>query len=232
MEKLIYVLDDEPDILTLVSLHLQQSGFKTEAFETPSALFQALEKKFPALLVLDLMLPQMDGLEICKRIRKEYQEKKLPIIMLTAKGEEFDKVLGLELGADDYMTKPFSPKELIARVKAILRRVESSNAEAPQVSGGIIRIGSLSLDEGRFEAKLNEKILPLTSTEFRLLLILAKRPGWVFSRQQLLDQLWGREKIVIDRTIDVHIRHLREKLGDSASLIKNIRGAGYKIETE
>jgi two-component system phosphate regulon response regulator PhoB/two-component system alkaline phosphatase synthesis response regulator PhoP len=171
------------------------------------------------------MLPDADGLEICKDLKKKDQYSSIPIIMLTAKGEEMDKILGLELGADDYVTKPFSPKELVARVKAVLRRQKKEEEPAKLEVGDI-----LTIHPEKHEVYVGKKKIDLTSTEFRILYFLSSRRGWVFTRDQILDYLWGQEKAVVDRTIDVHIKHLREKLGKASHFIKNIRGVGYKLE--
>jgi DNA-binding response OmpR family regulator len=224
MGKMIAVVDDEPDILELVSIHLKKANFTVETFQEAEPFFKFLNKTTPDLLVLDLMLPDSDGMDICRYMKKKEQFSSIPIIMLTAKTDETDKILGLEMGADDYVTKPFSPKELVARVKAVLRRKERIEEEK-------IEIGKiLEILPKKFEIRVEGKKIDLTTTEFRILKILATRAGWVFSREQLLDELWGHDKVVIDRTIDVHIKHLREKLGSAANLIKNVRGLGYKIE--
>lgn len=184
-----------------------------------------LRNSRPDLIVLDLMLPDMDGLEICKYLKRQDLLSSIPVIMLTAKGEEIDKILGLELGADDYVTKPFSPKELIARIRAVLRRNLGTSSTGVLTAGGI-----LSVDRDRHEVMVRSRRIELTTTEFRILRLLLSKKGWVFSREKILDYLWGHEKAVVDRTVDVHIKHLREKLGEAASLIKNIRGVGYKLE--
>jgi len=171
------------------------------------------------------MLPDMDGIEICKKIRAIPSSSSLPIIMLTARSEETDKILGLELGADDYVTKPFSPKELVARVKAVLRR-QLKPDKSERISVG----KALEIDLKKYEVVLCGKKIDLTITEFKILELLSSKKGWVFTRDKILDHLWGDEKAVIDRTVDVHIRHLREKLGKESSLIKNVRGVGYKLE--
>jgi len=226
-KRVIAVIDDEPDILELIGLHLSRAGFAVKPFAAAKPLLHYLSKQLPDLLVLDLMLPDGDGLEICKSLKKEARTKALPILILTAKGEKADIVLGLEFGADDYLVKPFSPAELVARVKAILRRT----TKPVPAEGELMHIGStLSIDLARHAALVNGQPAPLTSTEFSILLILSRNPGWVFSRERILDALWGDEKDVIDRTVDVHIKHLREKLGPAGSLIQNIRGVGYKIE--
>lgn len=225
MNKLIAIIDDEPDIVELVSLHLKKTGFKVEGFLDASSLFEFMKKEIPDLIILDLMLPDADGFEICKYLKKKDEFSAVPIIMLTAKGEETDKILGLELGADDYITKPFSPKELVARIKAVLRR------HSPKEVAQFVEIGRiLKIHPEKHEVYAGGKKVILTSTEFKILHLLASKKGWVFTRDQILDYLWGEEKAVVDRTVDVHIRHLRDKLGKAAGLIKNIRGVGYKLE--
>ncbi len=224
MPPLIAALDDEPDILELLRVTLEKAGCRFEGFQNADELYVFLESERPSLLLLDLMLPGKDGLEVCRHIRKSDDLAGIPIIMLTAKGDESDKVVGLELGADDYVTKPFSVKELVARIHAVLRRPGAADA------AGRIVAGPLVLDISKFEAAVDGVKVDLTATEFKILHLLASRQGRVFSRDQILDFLWGQEKAVIDRTIDVHIRNLREKLGGAASLIKNIRGVGYKLE--
>ena len=225
MKKLIAIVEDEPDISELISINLEKNGFVTKCFDNGKMLFSYLEKRTPSLLILDLMLPDMDGIEICKKIRTNSSSSALPIIMLTARSEETDKILGLELGADDYVTKPFSPKELVARVKAVLRRQLTLDKSK------IIKVGNnLEINVEKYEVVMSGKKIDLTITEFKILEILASKKGWVFTRDKILDHLWGDEKAVIDRTVDVHIRHLREKLGKASSMIKNIRGVGYKLE--
>jgi len=226
MNELIAIVDDEPDIVELIALHLKKNRFRVREFLDAESFYRAIRSETPDLIVLDLMLPDADGFEICKYVRKQTNLSSIPIIMLTARSEEADKVLGLELGADDYVTKPFSPGELVARVKAVLRR-----REPPREAVERIEIeGVLSLDLQRHEVSVRGEKVELTSTEFRILQLLASKKGWVFSRDKILDFLWGNEKTVVDRTVDVHIKHLREKLGAAAKLIKNIRGVGYKLE--
>jgi len=206
MNELIAVIDDEPDILELVSLHLTKSGFKVKEFLNAESFFKFLSSKIPDLIILDLMLPDADGIEICKYLKSNEDFRSIPIIMLTARATEIDKVLGLELGADDYVTKPFSPRELVARVKAVLRRKEDTSKK--------VKIGDvLLIDLNKYEVFVENKKIDLTSTEFRILKILACKKGWVFTRDQILNHLWGYDKVVLDRTIDVHIKNLREKLG-------------------
>lgn len=226
-QNLVFVVDDEPDILKLISINLEKSGYQIETFTEGQPMLDRLERKIPQLIILDLMLPDIDGMEVCKIIKKDSDTANIPIIMVTAKGEEVDIVLGLEFGADDYIPKPFSPRELVARVKAVLRRTDVSKPlEAQKISIA----GTIEINPGKFEVLVNEKKIPLTTTEFNILKILAEKPGWVFSREKILDLLWGDEKDVFDRTIDVHIKNLRDKLGEAGQFIKNIRGIGYKLE--
>jgi len=221
----IYIVDDEPDILELVTVHLEQNGFVAKGFLNSREFYQAIEKSKPDLLILDLMLPDEDGLEICKNVKQKDGMSHIPIIILSAKGEESDKVVGLELGADDYVTKPFSPRELIARVKAVLRR-QGEKTESKRLFMG----DDVTIDLKRYEVTIGDEKVNLTPTEFKLLSLMSAKKGMVFSREQILDYLWGSEKAVIDRTVDMHVKNLRKKLGDSARYIKNVRGIGYKIE--
>jgi len=224
--KLIAIIDDEPDILELVSLSMEKAGYDTIKFDNGADLLAALPQKLPDLLILDLMLPDMDGFDICKEIRKNDNFANLPIIMLTAKNDVTDRILGLEFGADDYVVKPFSPRELAARVKAVLRR----NTKKVEETKSIKVDHEMLIDLQKYNVTRNGVDLNLTSTEYKILKLLATRPGWVYSRNQMLDYLWGNDKIVIDRTIDVHVRNLRSKLGESGNKIKNVRGVGYKLE--
>jgi len=225
LKERIAIVDDEPDILELVDLHLKKAGFRTDGFLNAENFLKFIKIEHPDLIILDLMLPDADGLEICKELKKQAEYSSIPIIMLTAKGDETDKILGLELGADDYVTKPFSPKELVARVKAVLRR-QQKREELPRIEIG----GLLEILPEKHEVYVEGSKVELTSTEFRILQLLSSKKGWVFTRDQILDYLWGQEKAVVDRTVDVHIKHLREKLGKASPLIKNIRGVGYKLE--
>lgn len=225
MSKSIAIVDDEPDILNLVSLNLKKGGFKTREFSDVDSFYRSLKSDVPDLIILDLMLPDTDGYEVCKYLKKEDAFKDIPIIMLTARAEESERILGLELGADDYVTKPFSPRELVARVKAVLRR-HRPEEETKKISVG----NTLTIDLEKYEVEVAGKRVELTSTEFRILQLFASKKGWVFSREKILQHLWGDDKMVLDRTVDVHIKHLREKLGVAAKFIKNLRGVGYKLE--
>ena len=222
----VAVVDDEPDILDLLDLHLSRAGFTVDRYADGASFLAALKSTVPDLVVLDLMLPDHHGTDLCRRIREDARFTGLPVIMLTALGEETDRVLGLELGADDYVTKPFSPRELVARVRAVLRRSAESRAEGGLVSAG----GRITLDVERYTTTVDGREVDLTPTEFRILRILAEGRGRVYSRARLLEMLWEGEKFVFERTIDVHIRHIREKLGDAAAMIQNVRGVGYKLD--
>jgi DNA-binding response OmpR family regulator len=221
----IAVVDDETDILDLISIHLNRAGFNVMKFENSTTFLNALKTDVPDLVILDLMLPDIHGTEVCRMIRSSDSTAHLPIIMLTAMVDESDKVAGLEMGADDYVSKPFSPRELVARVKAVLRR--NITEETDQ---GIITVNdSMIIDTDRFTVFVNGVKTDLTSTEFKLLQALARGRGRVFPRSRLLDILWQGEKYVTERTIDVHIAHLRSKLGEAGNLIENVRGIGYKL---
>jgi len=224
MAKLVAVVDDEKDIVELICFHLKREGFKVKEFHDGESLVNWIKENHADLIILDLMLPGIDGLEVCRRIKADERLTSIPIIMVTVKGDETDIVVGLEMGADDYIVKPFSPKELIARVKTVLRRMKPSEESV------LIKVGNLLIDKHRFEAKVKDKKIELTPTEFRLLEILARNKKRVFTRNQLLDRLWEGEKTVVDRTIDVHIARLRKKLGDLGNMIKSVPGIGYKME--
>ncbi len=227
MGQYIAVIDDEPDILELVALNLRKSGYRVREFEEVEPFYRSLKTESPDLIILDLMMPDVDGFEVCKYLKNHEPLSLIPIIMLTARTEETDKVLGLELGADDYVTKPFSPRELTARVKAILRRHGRKEEDTKK----IIIENLLVIDLEKYEVEVDGMKVELTPTEFRVLQLLASKRGRIQSRDQILTFLWGEEKYVIDRTIDVHIRHLREKLGRAAPFIRNVRGLGYKLDT-
>ncbi len=226
-DKLIIIVDDDPEMLSSVADCLKHEGFNAKGFPGAEELFDFLEKETPDLVILDVMLPGMNGFEICRKIKKDEKYKGIPIIMLTGMHRETDKVSGLDLGADDYVVKPFSIEELNARIRAILRR---QGKEAPEEK---INIGSiLEIDLKRYQVRLNGAEIELTLAEFKILALLASIKGQVFSREKILEHLWGQEKIVIERTVDVHIRHLREKLGEASRFIKNVRGVGYKIDED
>jgi phosphate regulon transcriptional regulator PhoB len=222
----ILVVEDEADLVELVSYNLKKEGFTMDSASDGEEALSKIRKKNYDLLILDLMLPGIQGMELCRILRNDPMTARLPIIMLTAKGEELDKVLGLEMGADDYMTKPFSPGELAARVKAVLRR---SRAERPS-GEGMLKMGEVEIDRERYAVSVKGKPLKLSATEFKLLLYLAERRGKVFSREQLLDAVWRDEAFVEPRTVDVHIRRLRSQIEEDPAnprYIKTLRGIGY-----
>jgi two-component system, OmpR family, alkaline phosphatase synthesis response regulator PhoP len=221
--ELILLVDDEPSILQLARMYLERENFRVEAAGDGEAALEAVKRLNPQLVVLDVMLPRLDGLEVCRRLRAE--NNPVAIIMLTARDEDIDKILGLELGADDYLTKPFNPRELVARIKAILRRAE----RASQPDAAPIHLPGLTIDPVRREARNADQILDLRTQEFELLLILAGQPGRVFTREQLLQQAWGFDFYGQTRTVDVHIAHLRKKLAASPVTIETITGIGYKL---
>lgn len=225
----ILIIEDEPDIIEFLVYNLEREGFKAlTARDGQLGLKEAVSKQ-PSLILLDLMLPGMSGMEICRMLRQKAETRNIPVIMLTAKGEESDKVLGLELGADDYVTKPFSPKELIARIRAVLRRSAEELGVLPDTPR--IELGPLRIDPDRHEVRVADKLIEMTAAEFRLLQALASRPGRVFTRQQLLEKVTGGDTVVLDRNVDVHIGAIRRKLGRRAEgLISTVRGVGYKFK--
>jgi two-component system phosphate regulon response regulator PhoB len=220
----ILVIDDEKDLIELVRYNLEKEGFDVIAATDGQSGLEVVKKHRPDLVVLDLMMPGLDGLQVCQRLRSDPRAGRIPVIMLTAKATEADRVVGLELGADDYVTKPFSPREVVARVKAVLRRT-SPQQEDRQV----IRAGDLVIDLHGHEVTFRGSRVSLTATEFRILEFLAGRPGRVFSRDEIIDAALGNDNAVFDRTIDVHITAIRRKLGAGAELIETVRGFGYKF---
>jgi len=216
----VLVVDDEPNIADLVDLYLAREGYRVLKVGTGQAGLDAVRDHRPRLVVLDVGLPDIDGLEVCKRLR---QTSQIPVIFLTARDGEVDRVLGLELGGDDYLTKPFSPAELVARVKAVLRRVDGG--PAPEV----VQAGRVAIDTGRREVRVDDGPVEFTTKEFDLLRFLAERPGLALSRQQILDGVWGFDWFGDARTVDVHIAQVRKKLGDAAT-ITTVRGVGYRLE--
>jgi len=229
MKEKVLIVDDEKDIVKMLDYNLKKEGFRTVlAYEGEEALDLA-KKERPDLIILDLMLPGIDGLEVCKQLKKEEASANTPIIMLTAKTQEADKIVGLELGADDYVTKPFSPGELVARIKALIRRSKAAE-KIPE----IFKIGELSIDLPRVLVKIKDKPVELTAKEFELLKILIKAKGRVLSRDYLLDTIWGFDKAseIETRTVDVHIRTLRKKLKSESKHIVTVKNYGYRFERE
>jgi two-component system phosphate regulon response regulator PhoB len=220
------VVEDEPDIQELVRFNLSQAGFEVDVASDGNTALAKLRDRRPDLVVLDLMLPDYSGTEICREIRNSPELSSLPVIMLTAKTEEVDRVVGFELGADDYVTKPFSARELVLRVRAVLRRGEAG----PEEGGGrIFEKNGLELDVERHRCRMDGQDVPLTAKEFALLESLMSRPGRVMTREQLIDEVWGEQITVTVRTIDTHLKRLREKLGRAGDLIDTVRGVGYRF---
>jgi two-component system alkaline phosphatase synthesis response regulator PhoP len=228
-KKTVLIVEDDEHIQQLVGYNLIKAGFLVEYGDSGEQALEKIKNQTPDLVLLDLMLPGMDGKELCRILRTDCQLTDLPIIMLTAKDEESDIIAGLDLGADDYITKPFSPKVLISRVKAVLRRKAKESAPLAHDSSGVIKIYDLVIDPGRYEVKIAEESISLTPTEFGILKLLAKRPGWVFSRQQIIDAVRGYDYLVTPRTIDVQMFSLRKKLGDTGKKIETVRGIGYRF---
>ncbi len=229
-KKKILVVDDEPDIVELVSYNLKKEGFEASSASDGEEALARIKKGNFDFLILDLMLPGIQGMELCRILRNDPKTKNLPIIMLTAKGEEVDRILGIETGADDYISKPFSPRELVARVKAVLRRTAEKPSEEK-----IIRIGRLVINKETYSVSKGDTPLTLSSTEFKLLLYLAERRGKIFNREQLLDAVWKDEAFVEPRTVDVHIRRLRTQIEDDPSnpkYVKTRRGIGYYVDAD
>ncbi len=220
----ILVVDDEPDLLELVRFNLTAAGFRVDLATSGRAALAALRRSPPDLLLLDLMLPDIPGTELCRRVRSAPELAELPVIMLTAKAEEVDRIVGLELGADDYVTKPFSPRELALRVKAVLRR-QATERE----SNAPLEHQELRLEPDSYRCWLGQQDIPLTAKEFGLLRALMSRPGRVMTRDRLLSEVWGRDVTVTSRTIDTHLKRLREKLGNAGNLIETVRGVGYRF---
>ena len=226
----ILVVEDDQDIQQLVSYNLIKAGFNVACADTGEEGLDLLDREHFDAIILDLMLPGKSGLEVCRIVRQLKDSKSIPIIMLTAKGEEEDIVAGLESGADDYVTKPFSPKVLIARVQAILRRGMQEQKAESETGSDPISIHSLTIDPGRHEVLCNGQPVQLTTTEFSILLQLATRPGWVFTRQQMIDQARGYDFLITPRAIDVQIFGLRKKLGSMGRYIETVRGVGYRMK--
>jgi two-component system phosphate regulon response regulator PhoB len=221
----ILVAEDEPDMMTLVSSSLKNAGFDVFSAEDGAEALAKSRETPPSLLILDLMLPEMSGLEVCKALKKDTVTASIPIVMLTARAEEVDRIVGFELGADDYVTKPFSPRELVLRVQSVLRRY----AGPDPVASDELKLGEITIHRARCEVRVKNQQIDLTATEFKLLATLMERRGRVQSRDTLLNDVWGYESLIDTRTVDTHIRRLREKLGAAADSIETIRGFGYRM---
>ena len=220
----ILIIEDEQDVIDLLTLHLRKAGgFNVSTATDGASGLRKAREELPALIILDLMLPKMPGLEVCKILKMDSTTRRIPIIMLTAKAEEIDRIVGLEFGADDYVTKPFSPRELILRINAILRRGKGETLEEK------MSIGAITLDPARHHVAVGAKSVRLTSVEFKLLSMLMKRKGRVQARDRLLNEVWGYESLIDTRTVDTHVRRLRKKLGKASAAIETVRGFGYRI---
>jgi two-component system phosphate regulon response regulator PhoB len=217
----ILVVEDESDVADLLTLNFRKAGFRISTAADGASGLQKARDDRPDFIVLDLMLPKMSGLEVCKILKNDTATSHIPILMLTAKAEEIDRIVGLEIGADDYVTKPFSPREILLRIRAILRRGETP--------GESLKAGPISIDAARHEVRVNGKLVHLTSLEFKLLQTLMQRRGRVQNRDRLLNEVWGYEAVIDTRTVDTHVRRLREKLGKAGDAIETVRGFGYRV---
>lgn len=222
----ILIIEDDTDILELVRYNLEKTGYAVECATDGAEGLRACRKRPPSALLLDIMLPSIDGLDICRNLKKDSETKDIPIIIISARGEETDVVVGLELGADDYLVKPFSPRVLLARLKAVLRR---NSREEPGLDA-VVQVHSFKIDPRRHEVTIDGSPAPLTPTEFALLQLLARRPGWVFTRTQIVDGVRGQDYAVTDRAVDVQVVGLRKKLGEAAKYIETVRGIGYRMK--
>lgn len=219
----VLIVDDEPDIVELLKYNLQSEGYDCLTAPNGEKALELVEKHKPDLILLDVMMPKMDGMEVCRKIKENPKLSDIFIIFLTARGEEYSEIAGFEMGADDYITKPIKPRLLMSRVKAILKRKSDSGS-----LDSTLKVGNLTIDKSNYSVKLGKKTFELPRKEFELLLLLASKPGKLFTREVILGKIWGTDVIVIDRTIDVHIRKIREKIGSEK--IKTIKGVGYKFE--
>ena len=227
MKPKVLVVDDEPDALEVLGFKLKEAGYTPLFAKDGARAIAAARDEHPALIVLDLMLPEIDGLEVCKILRRDNSTANIPIIMLTARAAEMDRVIGLELGADDYVTKPFSPRELVLRIKKLLARTPSAEEVSAQM-----RFGDLAIDVPKHDVRIRDESVTLTATEFKLLQLLAQRRGRVQTRDRLLQDVWGYDNPIDSRTVDTHMRRLREKLGEAARYLETIRGVGYRFNAD
>jgi two-component system phosphate regulon response regulator PhoB len=224
----VLIVDDETDILELIRYNLQKEGYRVTTVKTGEEGLQLVRELKPDVVVLDLMLPGLDGLSVCNRLKRDESTRSIPVVMLTAKAEDTDIVTGLELGADDYVTKPFSPKVLTARLRAVLRRTGESEALLKE---NLITVHGITIDSSRHEVSCNGEEIPLSPTEFAILEHLARSPGWVFSRARIIDAVKGKDYPVTERSVDVQILGLRKKLGEAGEVIETVRGVGYRMKS-
>lgn len=232
MTRSVLVVEDEHDIATLIEFHLRKEGLDVQVARAGRAGLEAAQRTTPDLLILDIMLPDLDGLEVCRRLKRDAETRDIPIIMVSARGDEADIVAGLELGADDYVTKPFSPRVLMARVRATLRRSEELSDALPSPDDLVQLPGGVTIDSARHIVRIAEERVDLTATQFRLLAYLAERPGFVRTRDQIVAAVRGEDAVLSSRAIDVHVAALRQKLGDRGRVIETVRGVGYRIADE
>lgn len=223
----VLVVEDEQDILDLVAYHFKNAGFRVLTATNGLDVLDLAREELPHLVILDLMLPGLEGTQVCRALKADEKTKHIPVLMLTAKAEEIDRVVGFELGADDYVVKPFSPRELVLRAKAILKRTQE-----PTAAQDVLQVRDLIIHVSRHRVEVSGKEVPLTSTEFKLLHKLAEKPGRVFTREQLLESVWGYDYVGFTRTVDTHIRRLRSKLGKVGDLIETVRGTGYRFRED
>ena len=227
MASKILIVEDEPDIVELLAYNLHQAGFETDAVLNGADALERVKIEPPDLVLLDLLLPEVDGLEICRTLKRDPSSASIPIIMLTAKGEAIDRIVGLELGADDYITKPFSPREVLLRIRAVLRRAPNVPRSKP---ANQIQIDNLKIDLDRHQVFSDGDVIDLTATEFKILSLFAHSPGRVFTRSILMDAVWGQEYYGIERTMDTHVSRLRRKLGEFGERIETVHGVGYRLK--
>ncbi len=227
MASKILIVEDEPDIVELLAYNLHQAGFETDAVLNGADALERVKIEPPDLVLLDLLLPEVDGLEVCRTLKRDPETAGIPIIMLTAKGEAIDRIVGLELGADDYITKPFSPREVLLRIRAVLRRAPNVPRSKP---ANQIQIDNLKIDLDRHQVFSDGDVIDLTATEFKILSLFAHSPGRVFTRSILMDAVWGQEYYGIERTMDTHVSRLRRKLGEFGERIETVHGVGYRLK--
>lgn len=227
----ILVVDDEPDILELITFNLERAGYRVTGVTTGEAALEAVGGTLPELVVLDLMLPGINGFDVCRKIKGDIRTQGVPVLMLTARSEDADVVAGLDVGADDYVTKPFNPKVLVARVRAALRRGDATGTNGIATADDLVSVHGITIDVARHEVRCGEESVQLSATEFAILEFLVRNPGWVFSRSKIIDAIRGEEYPVTERSVDVQILGIRRKLGEYGRCIETVRGVGYRVRS-